>query len=479
MRTTLTLQNLAKGRMRGHWMSAAILSLGVILRVIVWAANPPNNCLDDHLEPIAKYAIEGWRPNPKSCWQCYQPPVYYVVSATVLRATTYLTDHAMAAATSSRARRVIEWKAVQAVSALASVGTMMLTHLILWLWYPSDRHLCRLALLILAILPVDIYAAGFIGNDAMLVCWSTLAVAGYSVLARTARLWTGTALLLGGTILAVWTKQSGAVTLLLPCVVLLRLVLHKMRLCRISFLRSKQMPVLVCVLVTLPIAMSDEIWRAGKTGMFLFSNQHVFRYADDQPPRTFDKVSLASFRLVSLMKEPVMSDATLASLPTELFARTWFDYEPRYLPSSRLTKWFARLLYLLGLPFVLLTAVGAAQGLKRSLREPAILPLLLLLVGFLAVPFLQTSRFPHFSSMKAVFVLPAVSIAAMMLVLGLRLLPGRFSQTFISAAMIIILLIGIGHVALIVALRKQHPAEMPVLLGGRKYLVPRWPMPGL
>jgi hypothetical protein len=440
-------------------MTAAILSLGVILRVIVWAVNPPNNCLDDHLEPIARYSIEGWRPNPESCWQCYQPPAYYVFSATVLRAATYLTGHAMAG-----------WKAVQAVSVLASVGTMMLTHLILWLWYPSDRHRCRLALLILAILPVDIYAAGFISNDAMLVCWSTLAVAGYSVLARTARLWTGTALLSGGTILAVWTKQSGAVTLLLPCVVLLRLVLDEMRLRRITFLRSKQIPVVVCLLLTLPIAVSDEIWRAGKTGIFLFSNQHVFRYADDQPPRTFDKVSLASFRLVSLMKEPFISDATLASLPTELFARAWFDYEPRYLPSSRITQWFARLLYLFGLPFVLLTAAGAAQGLKRSFREPAILPLLLLLVAFLAVPFLQTSRFPHFSSMKTVFVLPAVSIAAMMLVLGLRLLPGRFSQTFISAAMIIILLIGIGHVSLIVTLRNQHLVEMTV---------PLWPIPGL
>jgi hypothetical protein len=440
-------------------MSLAILSLGVILRVIVWAANPPNNCLDDHLEPIAKYAVDGWRPSPESCWQCYQPPVYYVVAATVLRATIYLTDDAMAG-----------WKAVQAVSALASIGTMMLTHLILWLWYPSDRHPCRLALLIMAILPVDIYAAGFIGNDAMLVCWSTLAVAGYSVLARTARFWTGTALLSVGAILAVWTKQSGAVTLLLPCIVLSRLVLHEMRLDRISFLRSNQMPMLVCLLLTLPIAMSDEIWRAGKTGIFLFSNQHVFRFADDQPPRSFDKVSLASFRVVSLMKEPVMSDATLASLPTELFARTWFDYEPRYLPSSSLAAWCARLLYLVGLPFVLLTAAGAVQGLKRSLREPAILPCLLLFVAFLAVPLLQTIRFPHFSSMKAVFVLPAVSIAAMMLVPGIRLLLERFSPMFISVAIIIILLVGIGHVTLIVALRKQHIAEMTV---------PLWPIPRL
>jgi hypothetical protein len=434
-------------------MSAAILSLGVILRVIVWVVNSPNNCLDNHLEPIAKYAIEGWRPNPESCWQCYQPPVYYVVSATVLRVTAYLTHHAMAG-----------WKAVQAISALASIGTMMLTQLILWLWCPLDRHLRSLALLILAILPVDIYAAGFIGNDAMLVWWSTLAVAGYSVLARTTRLWTGIALLSGGSILAVWTKQSGAVTLLLPCVILLSLILREIRLRRTGFLRSKKMPALICLLLTLPVAMSDEIWRTAKTGIVLFSNQHVFRDADDQPPRTFDKVSLASFRLVSLMKEPVLSDATLASLPTELFARTWFDYEPRYLPASRLTKWCARLLYLLGLPFVLLTVAGAAQGLRRSWREPAILPLLLLLVAFLAVPILQTSRFPHFSSMKALFVLPAVSIAAMMLVLGLGLLPKQFSQRFIVAAMIIILLIGIGHVALIVALRKQYLAQMTVPL---------------
>src|SRR5262249_42628656 len=129
----------------------------------------------------------------------------------------------------------------------------------------------------------------------------------------------------------------------------------------------------------------------------------------------------------------------------------------------------ARLLYLMGLPLVLLIAVGAVVGFKRSLREPAILPLLLLLVAFLAVPVLQTSRFPHFSSMKTVFVLPAVSIAAMMLVLGLQLITRRFWVTFLSPAMIMILVIGIFHVALIVALRKQHLTGMTVPL----WLIPR------
>ena len=62
-----------------------ILLAGAALRLAVWWVSPPINAFDDHLEPIALYATQWSRPAPDACWQCYQPPLYYALSAGVLR----------------------------------------------------------------------------------------------------------------------------------------------------------------------------------------------------------------------------------------------------------------------------------------------------------------------------------------------------------------------------------------------------------
>jgi hypothetical protein len=79
------------------------------------------------------------------------------------------------------------------------------------------------------------------------------------------------------------------------------------------------------------LSISDELWKFNQTGEFLVSNQHYFDYAKNQFPGSLDKVEFFSFRIFELYQEPFISESTSASFFTELFARTFYDYEWRFI----------------------------------------------------------------------------------------------------------------------------------------------------
>lgn len=403
------------------------------------------------------YAINGWRPDPAKCWECYQPPIYYLISAYVLKGTNFLLGSSLAG-----------WKAVQTVGLFASIGTLLLTWQILRLWIPDTRWVRNIALLTLAMLPQDLYASAFVGNDSLLVFCTTLAITGYSIFVHTDHPWRGICLIAAGVVGAVWTKQSGAVSLLLPGMVLVGGVLRRFKVDTLKLLRPITPAMALVMILSMPVAMADEIWRTSVTGKFLFSNQHVYDYTKNQPPGSVDLVSFSSFRLIELWKDPVMAPATLPSFWTELFARVWYDYEPRYLPKTTGTLWLARGLYALGLGITAIAVVGVFVFLFRGRQRLDALAPLLLFLAYLAVPVLQTSRFPYFSSMKAIFVLPAVSIAVLFVAFGLLLIPGKLRTVACITLGSALTLLGGAHVYAIVTLADHNIATSTL---------PLWPIP--
>ena len=60
-----------------------LIVLGITIRLVVFYVSPPSNSYDNHLEVISDYSNNIERPQPFSCWECYQPPIYYVISAIV------------------------------------------------------------------------------------------------------------------------------------------------------------------------------------------------------------------------------------------------------------------------------------------------------------------------------------------------------------------------------------------------------------
>ncbi len=53
----------------------------ILLRISLCWYNPPKNSFDNHFTPIKIILETGNIPAKDDCWQCYQPPVYYYVSA--------------------------------------------------------------------------------------------------------------------------------------------------------------------------------------------------------------------------------------------------------------------------------------------------------------------------------------------------------------------------------------------------------------
>lgn len=440
-------------RVRRITLFGLLLVLGAGMRLGLGLVNPPSNSYDNHFAPVALYAQQGERPAPNACWQCYHPPVYYAVSAVILKGTASLVDNAQAA-----------WKSVQLLSVLASVLSLVCCYLLLRLYLPNDWLAQAGGLALVAVLPRDLYTAASMGHDAFLEMFVSLAVLCFAWLdhGRHERLALGGMLL--AVILGAWTKQSGLVLLALVAAT-------GWRLSQESTTDRRRVWLLAALASVCLLALADEAWRTIQTGLPLASNQHFGfeRYVEGQPPGRISLTTFMSFLPVQLLEHPVLHPSTVDSFWTQLFARSWFDYEPRFLPPRPTPHWIGRGLYVIGFGVIL----AAARGLLRVLRSGPASARTLLLVpfGFLGAAIAQTVRFPYFSSMKALFVLPAVSVGALCFAYGIHELRSRRWARYAMAGLLVFLLIvGLVHWGTAIALNAEA-LGLPTS--------PQWPIPGL
>ena len=63
-----------------------IFILAVGLRFLLFFSNPPENSFDDHFTPVYLIMQSGKIPAKNACWECYQPPVFYCLSAMIGKA---------------------------------------------------------------------------------------------------------------------------------------------------------------------------------------------------------------------------------------------------------------------------------------------------------------------------------------------------------------------------------------------------------
>lgn len=374
------------------------------MRLTIFWVSPPNNSYDDHLEVINIYSQEYNRPDPFQCWECYQPPVYYYVSATVLNISKFfgLRDYTC-------------WKIVQLINPLLSIIVLYLAYKILSLINVKES-LIALTMSILVFLPRDIFTSVMIGNDYMLVFFSVLSLYYYTIVikklnkGKKINVWVCALVL--SSLLGSLTKQHGLLLYILPLTIATVLYFK-------SNYRSLYF-VIPVLFLGIFLSLSEEIRKYNKTGELLVSNQHFFDYAKGQFPGDLKKVEFHTFRISELYREPFISEKTSASFFTELYARTFFDYEWRFLdPKIPLTKNLGRILYSTGLIWLILLIVSMViiirdyikKSIKLNLNDitQKFIPILLSILFFL-VPLIQTIRYPYFSSMKSMFMLPGIII---------------------------------------------------------------------
>ena len=381
-----------------------ILLVGIILRLSLFAISPPNNSFDNHLEVIKIYANSNERPMPNDCWECYQPPIYYFIASKVLNISEKITNN-----------NYLSWKIVQLINTILSILVLIIMYKIMTFLDLSIKSKMTY-LSFLCLLPIDIFTSSMIGNDYLLTFSTVLTLYYYLKIKEYLKVqntipYLNLCLLSFFVIMGSNIKQHGLLLLLLPCFIVLYYIVKKSK---------REITVIITfIVVILILSFGEEYWKFYHTGKFLVSNQDFFDYAKNQIPGSINLVEFNTFRIVELFKNPFLSKETASSFFSELFARTFFDYEWRFL-SPRITVgiFLGRFAFLIGLIWILFFGITTFIGIKRinvkqhllNVRSLLFICLPILGILFFLVPLIQTLRYPYYSSMKSTFILPGIFV---------------------------------------------------------------------
>lgn len=129
--------------------------IGIVLRLGLFWINHPLIEYDDHYKPVFRIMQTGTIPGKFDCWECYQPPVFYVISAVIGKVLAY-EDVSIP--------NIL--KALQFTNCMYGIITIWIMFLILKRLPISDfTRLCGLGLI--CFMPRHIYMSAMFGNDAL------------------------------------------------------------------------------------------------------------------------------------------------------------------------------------------------------------------------------------------------------------------------------------------------------------------------
>ncbi len=276
----------APGVDRARAAAVALLVVGAALRLILAWRNPPVNAYDDHFEPLFLLLRDAAIPDKLACWQCYHPPVLYVLAAGVAKALLWLgasTDGVQ--------------KGVQLFSCGLGIGTLVLV------WLTLERlplgPVARLAALAFAcFLPRHVYMSAMFTNDAAAAFFEAAAVL------CVVRGWVWQAALAAS--LAIFTKYTAFAVL--PFIA-------------VALPPRRAAAALALPLALLGISAAHNLERYGRA---LPNNGALSLY------REVGRADYTSFAPWRFVEHPLLGDDRTSVL-TIVDAGMWFDVEPHYL----------------------------------------------------------------------------------------------------------------------------------------------------
>lgn len=449
-------------------LTAVFFVFAVFLRLALFWVNPPHNTFDDHFEPIFHILEEGAVPSKDACWECFQPPLFYLISASVGRVAVFLTG-------SSPEDQL---KLLQFLPCLYGILTVYFTYLILKRVDISE-FARMLAFGMVCFLPRHIYMSAMHTNDTL--SYLLVSVCAYLVVVLIDRAFADSplsapmssagrseqrrsssrmtlllvVLLMGAMLLALFTKSTALVVL--PMVgVLLVLVFVWPRA-----VMGKRTAVYWALLLVIPAAVvgANALSDARNYGEPLPLNIELLDVTLTQPPGR-EGLSLVDFRPWTAMRRPLLAPDNVGSFWTLVTSRMWFDMEPKFLQYtdpdalwwdayddylnrhdrydwpgeimlSRFTRFSGAALIALGLVPLAFIVLGIGRGLlgKWSLwsknTDPAdvlkVQVFVVLLLFNLGGILFHVYRYPYYSFMKAAFILNSVAAFALFLALGIML----------------------------------------------------------
>lgn len=427
---------------RTVWILRACLALGIALRLALFAVNPPTNAFDDHYRPITLYMETGSVPARDACWECYHPPAFYVSSAWVCQA----------ALTLDVAPPAIE-KLAQFLPCLYGILTLLVMRAILLRLRLDGQAVC-IAFATLCFLPRHIYMSAIHSND-------TIAYLGVTTCA-----WLIMRALDGGCrardVVALAVAMAVTVLTKYPSMIVLPMAVASFGAAwwlRVGGTRGRVAGCLA--LACLPATIALLLFAAPNVkdyGKPFPSNLELFHqdYLDSAVgTRDIDFLGFAPW---SAIATPILAPENRDSMWTILWARAWFDMEPRFLqftdPATeawwdayerylggaddeawpgveglgRWTRFVGSALISLGLIPGMLLLIGLMRCLigRWSLARPTAEPLEtarlqmmpVLLFGVMAGIVLTTWKFPYTFALKSVYILNGLPAFVVFMALG-------------------------------------------------------------
>ncbi len=435
------------------------LLVGVALRLALFAVNPPTNAFDDHYRPITLYMESGQVPAKDACWECYHPPAFYVSSAWVAQAAQAV------GASPLQVQKVAHF-----LPCLYGLLTLLVMRALLLRLGLPNLAVC-VAFATLCFLPRHIYMSAIHSND-------TIAYLGVSASAWliVRALDTGCrvrdiaalALVMGLTVI---TKYTSMVVLPMAAASMgaawwLRASCSRTRVA--WSLAAACAPALV-VLALFAAPNVRDYGKAFPSNLELFHQDYL---DSERGVRDVDFLGLEPWEAIAT---PILAPNNRDSMWTILWARAWFDMEPRFLqytdPASE-EWWDAYRRYLGGAEDDAWPGTAALSTWTRfmgsSLIALGLVPGVLLLLGLARCVFGKWSLFREGVPIEtARLQMMPVLVAGVMA--GIVLTTWKFPYTFALKTVYIlnglpafIVLVGLG--AALVSTRPSHWARRTVVV---------------
>jgi len=420
--------------------SAMLFLLAATLRVLLFLSNPPANSFDNHFEPIYLIMQTGKIPAKGVCWQCYQPAVFYSISAFIGKNILGL-----------GVNPAYLPKILQFLSCLYGILHLGVIYLILKKISLSPFSK-TIAFVTACFLPQHIYISAMHSNDTISYLFVAICIYLF-LIAIERKLPIPWIILLSIAItITIFTKYTAFVivpTIMIPFVIMLfRRVIIPARRVVASMLISLLLP-LSCLGFYIKSNIRDY-------GEALPWNTAMLNPVLTQPKA--ERINFFNFKPWIAMKRGILYPESLDSFWTMLYSRMWFDVEPKFLyltdpdsiwwnhyfcwlrgeepfPTSAkkfsfLTRFTGGGLIALGMIPLFLLFVGTSRiifgkwsfwgkQIDAEAIKMQIFPALLIcnLAGIIAL----TLRNPVYSSIKAAYILSALPAFVVLIACGVML----------------------------------------------------------
>jgi 4-amino-4-deoxy-L-arabinose transferase-like glycosyltransferase len=339
----------------------SFIFLGVILRLLLFWANPPQNHFDDHYSPIFFILHHGALPPKEACIECYQPPVFYYTSAMVgkLLGCAGLNNDGLL-------------KCFQFIPCFYGILTLIVIYKTLNKFKLSNFSKI-LSMGAICFLPRHIYMGAIHSNDTMSYLFVALSV--YMMLHAIEKKFSlywlfGLSFVI---LLTVFTKYTSIVVIPMVIVTFSLFLIYNM------FISRKKIIVSFIVVIFIPILfLSFYGYRnINNYGNILPVNIDILHVQLRQPPGE-GKVNYFNFKPLELIKSPILSPTYIESFWTQIYGGMWFDVDPQfyYMDEPCEFRWREQhFAYLSG-------SISKAPGINALDKFPIFLGSALIIIGF-------------------------------------------------------------------------------------------------